>query len=112
MYVKEIKVIIMESGQYVHGEYEHTNRDNLLWKEQRLRPEGDYDFLHEFKWERDISVDKGVRTVSLSGLQKSSAYRVGFYELGTPEEDIPYRRLLTRGETTSIKYHCMKCCYT
>ena len=57
---------------------------------------------------KSVPVDEGTDTVLLTGLQRSTTYRVGFYKLGAPNENIPYVKLITRGKCVPTKWHPMK----
>ena len=68
-----------------------THRDHLIYEEHV-----EYDdfqraiIQHEHPWLKSVDVDEGTDTVALTGLQRSTTYRVGFYEKGASISNIPY----------------------
>ena len=48
-------------------------------------------------WSYSMEVGEGIDTVTLIGMRTSTKYRVGFWQTGTSNFDIPYKVLRTRG---------------
>ena len=82
-----------------------THRDHLIYEERVEYDDRDglWSIQHEHPWLKSVDVDEGTDTVTLTGLQRSTTYRVGFYEKGASISNIPYKLLKTRGKCKSVR---------
>ena len=80
----------------VTSEFKLTHRDHLTYVDEDYAT--GYGYILEDSWTKSVDVNSGIDTARLIGLQRSTIYRVGFWETGTSEFNISHILLQTRGK--------------
>ena len=80
----------------VTSEFKLTHRDHLTYMDEDYAT--GYGYTLEDSWAKSVDINSGIDTEIIRGLQSSATYRVGFWETGTSEFNIPYIILQTRGK--------------